>query len=546
LNGILLLVVLLVLNILAYVGAPAAGVDFTASGFYTLSTQSENILRGLSKPTTIIVLLPRSDWLNDEVRVLLDNCRRFNDKIQVDYLSPDVELKEFARLKDRYKSTLVERGDLLIIYGAKNEEKTHVVKRNDLEKRPEGASPQQRDARPLFNGEAALITALKSVSDDQPKTVYFLQGNGELDLGDSAAGRPEEQASALKRHLKKDGYDVKALYLGAPPGFRPPDSGVAAKSIFAPRNEKDARPSTNKDELSDVATLVIAGPRKRLSEEALRAIATYLDPPAGHGKGKLIALLGPVIDGGKMVETGLEPLLLRYSVQIANDRILQVGRFRDAEKLLVMAPLRATNPIATSFGSLGYNFLLDGCRTVSPPAVPGPGVFAAEPLLWPTPYQLVEQIVWSETNLSADPPLLAKKMAQEINSNRNKGDELFEKWPKSLAVAVSERAKPADPRMPAQGGEDETPRIVVFGNTTFAANPNMEEGRAPGVYYDLFGSSLAWLRERPQQIGVRAKEFQNFSLAPDVDLSLLILQPALMMTSAIVALGTGVWIVRRR
>ena len=86
---------------------------------------------------------------------------------------------------------------------------------------------------------------------------------------------------------------------------------------------------------------------------------------------------------------------------------------------------------------------------------------------------------------------------------------------------------------------------MVIGNAKFAANPLMCEDRNNPAY-SLVAGILAWLRERPESIGLEPKKVENFKLKPETELNQLILAPALLMFVGIVGLGVGVWTVRRR
>jgi hypothetical protein len=68
------------------------------------------------------------------------------------------------------------------------------------------------------------------------------------------------------------------------------------------------------------------------------------------------------------------------------------------------------------------------------------------------------------------------------------------------------------------------------------------------MHYDLFGSCLSWLRERPD-IGTKPPEDKDrteFVLRDAQAVSRLRFLPALYLVVGIITLGMGVWVVRRR
>jgi hypothetical protein len=288
---------------------------------------------------------------------------------------------------------------------------------------------------------------------------------------------------------------------------------------------------------SDATIVVAAGPKKPLPAEALKALDDYL-----KAKGKLLVMLDVVVDeNGKMVATGLEELVQKFNVKVENDRILRILERLpvDPERVFVTAPPRSLNPVAAAFGGLiRYSFLLDRVRTVRPEGSPAASTYENDILLITDP----EDYVWPETNLTGNPRSL---LTSFVKDRKKQQEKLGSGLP--VAVAVSERAKSPD-GAPKPRGPHETevkPVLAVFGNAKMASNVYMEKGRRNSVY-DLFSSTLSWLRERPESIGVAPKKYNNFKLKEGTDFNLLLILPALLMFIGIIGLGTGVWITRRR
>jgi hypothetical protein len=90
---------------------------------------------------------------------------------------------------------------------------------------------------------------------------------------------------------------------------------------------------------------------------------------------------------------------------------------------------------------------------------------------------------------------------------------------------------------------EQKPRMIVVGDASFVSNPNMVENKR--IDYSLFASFLAWLRERPQNIGIEHKKRDVYQLEPSTNVSRMILLPFALMALGVFGLGLGVWVVRR-
>src|SRR5262249_51099365 len=126
-----------------------------------------------------------------------------------------------------------------------------------------------------FKGEAELITALNVLSESKQKAVvYFLQGNGELDITDSRTTEIDRGAGVLKRRLEANNVTVKGLEI----------------SVLEDRQKKNPDVEIKKEVPKDATVVVIAGPRRHLPQTTIDALRAYMNPPPGdtsRAKGKL-------------------------------------------------------------------------------------------------------------------------------------------------------------------------------------------------------------------------------------------------------------------
>lgn len=527
LSCLLLAAVLMLVNILGYLYLPVVS-DWTAAGLYTLSDKSVTVLRGLEKPVRIhVIQTGRDPRVDSDVRSLLDNMQAQSNKVEVEYVSYHRQPERRSELEDRYQ--LVENVGILVVYGTEADALHQFIKEPDLTE--QRMTRGRQSEAPTFKGEDAVISAIDFLSQGKSKpVVYFTQGNGELELGEMDANRPDRGLGLLRERLVRANYEVKGLQLvPVAVGLKPDPQLVRADKVP-----------------DDATAVVLAGPRERLPAETLSALTEYmnrLDPKTKARAGKLVVLLDVNVGrDGVVAETGLEKWLGEYNVEVGTNRLVTAHVRPHTSVLVTPNPRLRGNPIAQHFA--GRGFRLYDARTVGPrtPAAPGapPAKFRTEELLVTVPGR--EPITWPETNLRADPGQLVEDM---VKNRREDLATKIEGGPFSTAVVVTEpSALPDIPEhrgMPMAG--DGKPRLVVIGDATLASNRYMAEGF---TYYDLLASALSWLRERPQNIGIEAKKRDTYTMEQTTNVTRLAFAPVLLMAFGVLYLGVGVWVVRRR
>jgi hypothetical protein len=515
LGGLLLLCVLALVNVLPYspvwplsvLGKP---LDMTRTGDFTLKPATAAMLASLDKPLRIYVLLSDRDTLDEETATLLEQARAANGLIAWETVSRDLNPDKWRELEQTYK---VPGGGMLLVYGSKPDEQTEHIKLSDLRTRrmrPDGTTES------TFQGEYALMSAVTSLYEGKSRpVVYFTQGNGELDF---AGGLNRGSSMGLFiEELGKSNYDLKPL-------------------PFGPKATEDGF----KGVPDDAEVVVIAGPRRPLSQEALDALKKYLTTPRGakKKKGKLIALLDVVVDTQekKMLHTGLEALLREYNVEVGDNYVLAArSPFDDPRRVMAMANPMSKSPIGPAFTSRRQfvPFVFYQARTVAP-AQGGPGKLGGDvdPLLFVPD----DEGCWAETDLTAT----TQEIAQRV---RGKQPAIATQF---VGVTVTEPKESTALPMGHPTGE-QTPRMVVIGNAGWLADDSEPKLRKTNAA--LIGSCVSWLRERPD-IGEppTKEERKTYTLTvPDAGAERrLEWLPGVLMLLGIVTLGGGVWVVRRR
>lgn len=553
LSALLLLAVLVFLNVLTYVpwqdfGKSSYAVlrplkylaivntqhDWSRASIYSLSDKSENILREIDKPVKIYAVISTDDQFYHPVRALLDNVRAVNNQIEVEYLAPALNQKRVGELASQYKFN--EEG-LLVVVGSGSKTESQLVKRLDLIE----ASSAGRGRQSNFNGEIALISVINHLAHEgQTKPVlYFTQGNGELSIFDQRGGfdtRTRDGAGLLAERLESRGfYKVKGLQFSQEAKEKP---DPASNRVVSNRVPEDA------------AAVVALGPRRPLPEFALKALRDYmgLDDPKQEKRGRLMLMLGfaPDQQGEGFAQTGLERLAAEFNVQVGKDVILRMprsGEPEDAAAVVLVTPpegpaMGDPNPVSEAFKGQGFVMLLP-LTVQSMPGRPGAGRYTADVLLEAPD----NQRIWTATSMDE---LALPRIRRMVSTGE--ADKRASPRPLPVAVAVSE----ADSMMPMDDvhaglrRRGSQPRAVVMGNAIIFTN--QPRGNSPERPYDLFNSSLAWLRGRPADIGIDPKRSDVFEWGDPkkINVTRMIFLPGIVAAIMIVGLGAGVWIVRRR
>jgi hypothetical protein len=516
----LLFLVLLLFNFIIHAPLPGASAfskeyDWTAKGVYTLSEASQEQLKKLTKSVKVYAIFDQETAVVEDTATLLNNCHAVNDKFTWKILSWLPNRDEILKLHNQYQLPDDPIG-LLVVYGDEPSVESTFVKKNDLVKDVFAFRGDDEPRKYTFKGEGVLMTAIEFLEQGKAKSViYFTQGNGELAFS-GGFNQLERGIGELVKRLGKGNYDVRELQLGPDVQKLPADAGV----------------------------VIVARPMQPLAETALKALRDFLSlEHEGGQKGKLIVLLEAPPPGGKLVHTGLEELVAEFGVHVGNDRVERADPGAPTRLVLLPAP-NSANPVAKAFfrGGSPELFFFNDIRTVEPATGRPNPQFTVDPLLVTLP----QEGAWSETDMGADPATMAKELRKQIQEG--KFPERISRSPICTAVAVSEGGAPPIPGHPPIGSGSK-PRMVVFGAGGWLSDEEIGS-REGGANYDLFASVLYWLREKPN-LGVgpadtdKPREDYNLKLTDDPAFRLRML-PLGLLVLGVLALGLGVWVVRRR
>ncbi len=255
--------------------------DVTKSGYYRLSEKTRQVLANLKEPVQAIVYLPPRASSDSGEKILEDIRHQLQEfeyiakgKLRVEYVDPDRDRKRAEDLAEKYKFD--EPNVVIFVCGARHK----FVTIRDVVDFDIDRTGMEAPHVKAFKGEGVFLSALQTVTEEQPPTIYFLAGHGERD---PESFEPRDGYATLATYIKRDNISVQKWNL----------------------QEQQAMPT-------NAAAIVIAGPRKRLGEVELNALDSYL-----KNRGRLLVLLDA------HTQTGLETVLKRWGVQVDDDLVMR-------------------------------------------------------------------------------------------------------------------------------------------------------------------------------------------------------------------------------
>jgi len=392
--------------------------DLTANKQFSLSPQTRQILEKLDAPVSVLVFDRPTEF--DKFRDRLSEYQYISNKVSIEYLDPD---KQPVRANQNQVQTYG-----TVVFGYKG-----------------------RTERVISSDEQALTNGLIKLITGTERKIYFLQGHGEKDTGDS----------------EREGYSAVASALGSE-NFK-----VETLSLAQQQNVP-----------SDATVVVVAGPKTDLFPPEVSALSTYLSKG-----GKVLLLLDPPDKASTQALTNLIALAKAWGIDVGNNVVVDVsgiGRLIGTDEFMpVAAPPYPTHPITDKFRLItAYRLARSVGAASAPPSGRSPQSFIQ-----------TSANSWAETDLS---DLFGGKAAEN-----NKDKDL--QGPVSLGAAASEEikdAKASDPKKDGDATKKLEARVAVIGDSDFVTNSLL------GVQgnRDLFLNTLNWLSQQENLISIRPKD----------------------------------------
>lgn len=525
LTMLVLFVLLVIVNAVVAMRLPNK-LDTTTTRIHTLNEQTVKFLEQSEQPIRAFALVSDGRSFASDIRQLLILARDANPgKFQVRFLSPSLDAKEIAKLRDKYpKAVMTGTEGVLLVVGdndADADRHTYIRFNEFIEEKP---GPDRRTVE-VFNGEARLLRELMFLSESKKKPkVYFTQSSGELSVS-GGGDDPKRGATALVAHLKKNNYDVEPLTF-----------------VLGAKAEVPA----------DAAVVVVADPTDPIPPAGVEAISKYM----AEAKGKLVVLAGAQAGADrKPLKLGLEPLLGTFGIQLGQRFLYSIPPTEAADPrmlrtIVVPDAVEAGNPVALSaFAHMDRSQLRD-CREIQRAQGAGTSVFllATQPgqQLWAleeraaNPREKWDEIGGRLVAINKADRARDEKQATALREALFREVQIFPPDRlRPLAVLVSERQRDKDNK------EKEIARVAVFGCGWFASDEASRSAiGSPGR--DMMGSTIDWVRDRPAVALPDKVPNPPYVLKAGYTEQRLVYVPGLLVMLAVVGLGAGVWVIRRK
>lgn len=406
--------------------------DMTSAQRHTLAPLSRQLVAQLDQPVEITVCIARPEDLVQEIRDLLDEFSSLTNYLNVQYLNPQRSPEEAEYLRARYQLPSALADEVLVASGERYRRlpRSALVMTTVLH-----VIEGQRILAPAhFVGEAEILSALLYLTREQPGRVVFLSGHGERDPENTG----EEGLSTWVWELNRKHWQIQHRIV-TPGG-----------SLQFP---------------SDTQVVVVAGPKRPLSNEDLQALNQVLDRGGG-----VLFLLDPGMD------TGVEPLIHAWNFRLRNDFVVdtQSHTAHGGPASLFIKRFSNHHPIGAAMGDLAA-VLPTARRVAVTVSDPNPHVVT-------TNFMHTTGSGWA---LEYDPD-----RRFQVDPKRDR------RGPISLGMAAERYQSFSEPgRNPLQG------RMVVIGDSDFATNRYIDMAGN----LDLALNCVEWLAGRHDLLSIHPR-----------------------------------------
>jgi len=432
-----------------------------------LSPRTLSVLHSLTNRIAVTLYYDKSDELYPTVTALLNEYRSANPKISVKAVDYVLDAGEAQKIKEQYKlSSATDKN--LVIFDCDGRVKIasgDALAEYKLEQIPSEKDREFRKKPIAFRGEMMFTSMLLAVVNPKPLKAYFLQGHGEPSLSDTGDSGYREFGTVLAEN-----------YIATEPLELLGDSAVP----------------------DDCNLLIIAGPQTAFSDLELQKIDRYLTQG-----GRLFMLFNYF---SIKHQTGLEPILARWGVNIGDDVVRDPENHYSENDVVVL------------------NFSAH-------PAV-NPLMQLALQLILPRP---VSSVDWK--NPPADAPKVDELAFSGAKSTlAGEPAETSRSYPLMVAVEQKPVAGVANTRG--------TTRMIVVGDSFFLGNHNIKGG----ANRDFVGYAANWLLDRTALLeGIGPRPVTEFRLLMTQEQQRNVRWLLLgALPGAILLLGGLAWLLRRK
>ena len=498
--------------------------DLTRDRQFTLTPQTENFLKSLRGRTEVVAVFPKGSDEEKEIRALLEEYKRAaRPRVVVDFLDLNREPSRRLEMEKKFALNITQHGLIVSKQAAPPKGKPTAEPPAPTPPAPSSAvappatpgapavapaaAPPARRTRFVsaeqiftydsdgpqrrlveFRGEDLLTSALIGVNQKSPPVIYVLTGNiGNLPAARAPGGQVITAENVLWDMAAKQDAHVRTLGL----------TGLAEIP-------------------GDATAIVSIRPGLDFTQREIDLIEQWWTTRKGAG---LLFLLDPEADVPR-----LDGFLARYGVRPRQDRVLKVLTTAQGtrKELEVPAAFNPQSPITAPLGGTAVT-LPEQSKTLR---LEEDSRVLRAAALEVTPLVLARPDYWGETRPEDPAP-------------RRDPADTGEPDPLILAASI-ERGGQQDQRLSAAAS-----RIIAVGNAALI-DPDRETTRVNPVAYDFVSSSLSWLLDREELIGIASRRLPGYhlELAPGHTAKILGLCLGLL-PAAVLTLLLAVWSARR-
>jgi ABC-type uncharacterized transport system involved in gliding motility auxiliary subunit len=416
--------------------------DLTENKQFTLAPETLDTLSKLNEPVKALAFFTRQAN-SDQARTLLEQYKsNSNGKFDYQFIDPDANPAAAQQAK------ITRDGTVVLTMGGHQEPVTTVT-------------------------EEELTGGLVRLLNPEKQAVYFLTGHGERSPDDSG----QDSLSLLKRTLESKNYTVQTL------------------NLLAENKIPD-----------DAKVVVIAGPRKPISQSEVDQLKSYAD-----NGGALVVMEDPipVTDFGDAPDPLAEYLAKDWNIQLGNNIVVDLT---SQQPFAPYAARYGNSPITEKLSNTTSQFPTVRSATVLTNTLSG---------VSPVELVFTAQQSWAETdltNLSEGSSQIAFDQGADV--------------PGPISLAVS-----------AENFQAKS-RVVVIGDSDFALYVNY-------VYYangDFIVNSIDWAAGQESLINLTPKENKQRMLLPPQSamMNLILLGTVILVPGLALVGGAWVFVQRRR
>ncbi len=283
--------------------------DMTASGLYTLSEQSKEVVAALDEPVMIgaVYATGQAEMM---VESLLEEYEKLGDMVSVEYI--DAVRDPSALAKYELDVAAVTNGTL-------------IVKKGDNYRLIDNASlfSVSSEGENIFSGEQQITGAIRFISATDIPIIYFLEGHNETSLDAAMTTAVTNLGLAM--------YEPRALNLQ--------QSGTIP---------------------NDASIIVIANPVEDISDNELAQLEQYL-----RSGGGLMLMIEPVVGSNAVITQNLNTLCNSFGLDITNNYVVEdSGEHYLSVSNLYLVPDMGPHAITQQIGAQSKQIALPVARGI--------------------------------------------------------------------------------------------------------------------------------------------------------------------------------------